>query len=558
MSLSTAPRRPAEGDRPDPAPRGRVRRTVSWVITALAAALVFAALVAPQLLSQLTPGALVRIPVEGLLGVALLLVLPARPRRVLAAVGGALLGVLTLVRLLDMGFVETLGRPFDPVLDWVLLDDGVSFLDDTLGRAGAIGAVVGVAVLVLGVVVLMTLAALRLSRLVTRRRTVPARVVAVLAVVWLLCALTGAQLVPPVPVASRSVASLAYQQARAIPASLRDEEAFAREASVDAFRDVPDAQRLAALRGKDVLVTFIESYGRSAIEDPRYAPQVGGVLDAGTRELAAAGFAARSAFLTSPVSGGGSWLAHATFSSGLWIDNQQRDRNLVSSDRLTLPGAFDRAGWDTVAVMPGTEGVWPEARFYGFDTLYDSDNLGYRGQKFSWSPMPDQYALAAFQRAAYGRPDRGPMMAEVVLTSSHAPWTPVPTMRPWDDVDDGPSYDAAIAAGEPSSEVFGDPEKVRDGYRDSIGYSLSSVISWVRTYGRDDLVLVLLGDHQPASTITGDGASRDVPVTVLAKDPAVLDRIAEWGWDDGLRPGAAAPVWRMDTFRDRFLGAFGG
>ncbi|MFO7250823.1 MAG: sulfatase, partial [Actinomycetes bacterium] len=77
------------------------------------------------------------------------------------------------------------------------------------------------------------------------------------------------------------------------------------------------------------------------------------------------------------------------------------------------------------------------------------------------------------------------------------------------------------------------------------------------TYGDDDLVVVFLGDHQPAPIITGFGASRDVPVTILAKDPAVLDRIDGWGWQEGLKPGPAAPVWPMDAFRDRFLAAFG-
>ena len=84
-----------------------------------------------------------------------------------------------------------------------------------------------------------------------------------------------------------------------------------------------------------------------------------------------------------------------------------------------------------------------------------------------------------------------------------------------------------------------------------------SLISYVETYGDDNLVLVFLGDHQPAPIVTGEGASRDVPITIVAHDPAVLDRIAGWGWQDGLRPGPHAPVWRMDTFRDRFLTAFG-
>ena len=33
---------------------------------------------------------------------------------------------------------------------------------------------------------------------------------------------------------------------------------------------------------------------------------------------------------------------------------------------------------------------------------------------------------------------------------------------------------------------------------------------------------------------------------------------ADWGWSSGIRPEPGAPVWRMDTFRDRFLGTFSG
>jgi hypothetical protein len=78
----------------------------------------------------------------------------------------------------------------------------------------------------------------------------------------------------------------------------------------------------------------------------------------------------------------------------------------------------------------------------------------------------------------------------------------------------------------------------------------------VQTYGDDRLVLIFLGDHQPAPIVTGAGASRDVPITIVTRDRAVLDRISGWGWQDGLKPGPQAPVWPMDAFRDRFLTAF--
>ncbi len=535
----------------------RKHPVLSRALTVLAVLLVFCALVIPREIDQLTPLAFVRIPVEGLVGVALLLLLPARLRRIVAAIGGALLGLLTILRVLDMGFLATLVRPFDPIQDWSLIGDGYNFVTASFGKAAGFGAIVLACVLVVALMVLMTLAMLRITRLIVGQRRTTTRVVAVLSVVWLGAAALGTTLVAPVPFASRSAASLAYQDATQIPVSLHDQAEFEALAGVDAFRNTPNSDLLTALRGKDVIFTFVESYGRSAVEDPTYAPEVDATLDQGTQALKAAGFSSRSAFLTSPVAGGGSWLAHATFGSGLWIANQQRDHSLTSSDRLTLTSAFHRANWDTVAVMPGTISAWPEADFYGIDRTYSRDDLGYKGLNFSWSPMPDQYTLKQFQQREYGKPGRPPMMAELVLTSSHIPWTPVPKMLDWNAIGDGSGYDALVKATDGPDVVWQNTDRVRAGYRDSVVYSLNSLISWVQTYGNNNLVMVFLGDHQPAPIITGGSASRDVPVTIVAHDPAVLDRVANWGWSDGLRPAATAPVWRMDAFRDKFLTAFG-
>ena len=58
-------------------------------------------------------------------------------------------------------------------------------------------------------------------------------------------------------------------------------------------------------------------------------------------------------------------------------------------------------------------------------------------------------------------------------------------------------------------------------------------------YGDDDLVLVLLGDHQPANIVSGQDADHDVPITVVTRDRSVLDRISGWGWQGGHEPVAA-------------------
>ncbi|MFC7484931.1 sulfatase [Luedemannella flava] len=457
-----------------------------------------------------------------------------------------------MVRVLNTGFLAAFGRPFDPLGDWSFLGPAVEFLARSVGRPAAVAVAIVAGLLALALPVLLAWAATRLARHATAYRGRVGRALAVLAVLWLACAAFGVRVGPDLPVASTEVAGLVGDQAARVRAGLADRAAFAAESRVDAYRDVPGADLLTALRGKDVIVAFVESYGRVALDDPA----VTNALDAGTARLRAAGFGARSGYVTSPTSGGGSWLAHATLQSGLWVNNQRRYADLMDTDRLTLSGAFRRAGWRTVAVAPAN-GDWPESGFYGFDRVYNSGDLGYAGPRFAFDSIPDQFTLAAFHRAERAATGRRPVMAELDLISSHAPWSPVPPVLDWAALGDGAAYAAADGSHDiPESVLSRDGARVRADYARSVAYSMNCLVDYAARYGGQDLVMVLLGDHQPAPVVAGDGASRDAPITIVARDPAVLDRIARWGWDDGLRPGPGAPVWRMDTVRDRVLATF--
>jgi hypothetical protein len=282
------------------------------------------------------------------------------------------------------------------------------------------------------------------------------------------------------------------------------------------------------------------------------------VLGRGTREVRGAGWAARSAFLTSPTFGAGSWLAHSSIQSGLWVDSQQRYDQLVNTHRTTLSGLFHRAGWRTVFDVPAVTHPWPEGQsFYGFDKLYDANDVGYRGPRFGYATMPDQFTLAALWRHELAPRHRPNVMAEVDLVSSHHPWAPLPHLVPWPQVGDGSVFDGMPARGASAEQVFSDPARVRAAYGQSVQYTWRTLVSWLRRHPDPDLVLVVLGDHQPHDYVTGPGVDHDVPVSVIAHDRAVLRRIDGWHWQDGLRPPPDAPVWRMDAFRGRFLAAFG-
>jgi phosphatidylglycerophosphate synthase len=525
--------------------------------TVLAVLVVWLALVAPTDRDHLTGQALLRLPLEVLLVVAFALVPWRRLRVSLAAASGLLLAVLLLVKVLDLSFNEVFDRDFDPVGDWSYLGPGVGVLGDSIGTGWARAVAVLAGLATLAVLVGVPLAMVRLVRVAAGHRRTSLTAATAFVTAWVLCFAGGVQAVSGAPVASTSAASLTVDEVQLVRADLADQREFAEEIGTDAYAGADPAQALAGLRGKDVLLVFVESYGRVAVQDTSYSSGITEVLDQGTDELAAAGYQSRSAFLTSPTFGAGSWLAHSSLQSGLWVDSQRRYRQLLGSDRLTLTDLFGRAGWRTVFDVPADTEDWPEGKdFYRFEQYYDSRNVGYRGPQFGYAAMPDQYTLAELQRRELAPTDRPNVMAEVDLISSHHPWAPLPTMVPWDQVGDGSVFDGMPERGHSSEEVFSDPEKVKEAYGQSVEYTWRALTSFLTTYADPDLVVVVLGDHQPHTYVSGQDVGHDVPISVIAQDPAVIARIDGWGWQDGLRPSPDASVWRMDTFRDRFLSAF--
>jgi hypothetical protein len=295
-----------------------------------------------------------------------------------------------------------------------------------------------------------------------------------------------------------------------------------------------------------------------AVQGSAFSPAVDQVLDQGTQQLQNAGYTSRSAWLTSPTFGGISWLAHSTMQSGVWTDGQGRYDKLVTSGRFTLSKAFKRAGWRTVDVAPAQSRNWPEGfLLYGYDKVYDRRNLGYRGPGFSYAPMPDQFVLSAFQKNELSAPNRKPLFAELDLVSSHTPWTKIPQMVPWDQLGDGTIFNSIPVSKISRAALFNDPPKARQAYGQSVRYTMTALFSFLQQSQDPNLVLVVLGDHQPSAIITGAGPTHDVPVSVISKDPKVFQQIAGWNWQNGMRPDAAAPIAPMSVFRDKFLTAFG-
>jgi hypothetical protein len=161
--------------------------------------------------------------------------------------------------------------------------------------------------------------------------------------------------------------------------------------------------------------------------------------------------------------------------------------------------------------------------------------MGYRGPSFNYAPMPDQYMFAALQRLELAKAHHRPLFAEVDTVSSHMPWDRIPRMIPWKDLGDGSIFNRIPMDREPSS-FWWHPNQVKAAYARSLEYSLNALISFVQHYGNKNLVMVVVGDEQPLAIVSGQGASRDVPISIIARDPAVLKRIAGWDWRTACGP----------------------
>ena len=93
---------------------------------------------------------------------------------------------------------------------------------------------------------------------------------------------------------------------------------------------------LERLEGRDVVLGFVESYGMSAITDPRYASIVVPRLNELARRMASANLYLATGALIAPIQGGQSWLGRGSILSGLWLENQLRYDLLLASRRETL------------------------------------------------------------------------------------------------------------------------------------------------------------------------------------------------------------------------------
>ncbi|CUX80486.1 MAG: hypothetical protein HLUCCA05_11230 [Roseibaca calidilacus] len=521
-----------------------------------ALAILYLVLVQPNHPQAMTWGALAVFPLELPVIVAALLALGSgRAATALRIALIAVVWVILLLKLADFATFMAFNRGFNLVVDYHLLPAAWMLAEGSLG-AGLAWLALGAAVLALGGLAwglwwaTGVLAALRLPRAARILALALAPVTAAVAVAEIGAA-RGAWSLPEAidPPGAAFTARVGLERAEQALIARQDLARFAQAAQRDPMRD--RAPQLDALGPRDLILIYVESYGRSSHDNPLYAQTHRDTLRKAQDKIAQAGMAMRSGWARAPMVGGQSWLTHGSVASGLWLDTQSRYRALLASPRRTLFHFAAQAGRRNVAIMPAHVLPWPEGSYFGFDAIYNADDLGYQGQPFNWVTMPDQFTLAAFERLELSRPDRAPLVAQIALVSSHAPWVPVPELLPWDTLGDGQEFDQWALSGDPPEVVWRDHDRVRDQFRQAIDYSLETVGDWAARQGDRAPLIVVMGDHEPARFVSGVEGF-DVPLHIIGPADLVA-RFDGLDWAAGLLPDPATPSLPMDALRDLLL-----
>jgi hypothetical protein len=298
---------------------------------------------------------------------------------------------------------------------------------------------------------------------------------------------------------------------------------------------------LSLITNSDVLVVFVESYGRVAYDRREFFQALAPARAALAAAVSDTSRGIVSGYVQSPTFGGGSWLAHLSFLSGLEMRDASSAQLLMTQTRRTFGDALAERGYRRVALMPGLKLDWPEGIFYGFDRIYDDAALEYRGPAFGWWRIPDQFSLAKLDELevaprAEQTSAHQPLFIFFPTITTHTPFRPTPPYQAdWSKMLTAQPFDAAPL--QQSLSQLPEWSNLAPGYTDALAYSLQTLAGYLRKQPRDNLIVIVVGDHQPPAMVTGTNATWDVPVHVITSNPALLDTLKGCGFGSGVVPG---------------------
>ncbi|OHE68562.1 MAG: hypothetical protein A2413_12485 [Treponema sp. RIFOXYC1_FULL_61_9] len=370
-------------------------------------------------------------------------------------------------------------------------------------------------------------------------------------------AILGSELLPGPPVYGSSSFPRLAAEAKSVFGSRRYEterqDRFRQLAMEETPAGIAALDRLA---GRDVFLFILESYGYTLYAEADHFSMAESFLRRFETRLKEAGYFTVSNFLASPAFGGNSWLADSALVTGVWVPDQIAYEALLKSDITPLAQRFNEAGYVTVNSMPATTQDWREGEYFRFAKKYYYRDFDYRGPGFRWAPMPDQYAIDFVHRREV-IPAEDPLFVQFVMISGHYPFSLIPRrLEDWSELGDG--------------SPFADPGNVHSlpiptgaatagsaGYAAAMEYQLDVVSDYAaRFLAERKALIIVVGDHQPYSGITGKGKPTSVPIHALSRDPGMLKPFLARGYTAGWVPRQPPPHAGLDTFLPGFLEDF--
>ncbi len=318
----------------------------------------------------------------------------------------------------------------------------------------------------------------------------------------------------------------------------------------------------------DVHIYIVESYGRimnRKVIRKAWKDRLAGMGRAFRKD----GWFMATGLSQAPVSGGRSWLADATFFSGIEVKHESVYRHLVPRAREipSLVRLFENNGYRTILVRPkdkARRGV-KLVNHFGFEETIFFDDLEYTGTNYGWAGIPDQFTLGKLRDEVLPQePDR-PTFLFFHMATSHIPWNELPPVvedwRRLSEVEGKPGR-ARVARRSKKKEIefqlarYKRSEEVRVNrlrasvqnlgqYAKAIDYELQILTQHVLDLPEKPSMVILMGDHQPP--MMGRSSDFSVPVHVLTRKPLLRKEFIEQGFEKGLQVQMSRPTVRHEA-----------
>jgi hypothetical protein len=308
----------------------------------------------------------------------------------------------------------------------------------------------------------------------------------------------------------------------------------------DRFRsELPESPSLDSdlklLRGAEVKVVFLESYGATTYERDDLFQAIHPGRQRLEQAARAQGREVLSTFVKAAAFGGASDLSHLSFLTGIDLTDPIRHDLLITTDRPTINETFERAGYRTIGLYPAMSWDWPEVSFYSFDHYHDAPSLDYRGPKLGLWWLPDQFSMARVDELYPPDQDGKPRFIFFPTITTHIPFRPTPPYQPdWSRVTSDKPYSDEATDRAMNDEI--DWHGLFQGYINTFEYTFKWLAGYQSLPQARESVLILLGDHQPAGGITGPDATWNVPVHVITSNKVLAERLRLEGFKDGMNP----------------------